>query len=221
MAGYIYIAVMLLIGLVLGDRFGIALGIIYTALTIGFFIYFTISDKIKARRQLKDAEIKKQIERSTRQFASVERKYKAQIADLEKRNKELSRVLTRRYQNNPYFTDDLRKDYLRSFETARLDRALSDDATVPVEIKLSAKFPSFTTPGAKYITTLTECQCDDYKNRGKPCKHMISLALFVGATYDMNKDVEDLMRQYVDQRAEQSAQARRSQRVRKTNNKGK
>ena len=144
MAGYIYIAVMLLIGLVLGDRVGIVLGIIFTAVTIGFFIYFTISDKIKLRRQVKDAEIKKQIERSTRQFASAERKYKAQIADLENRNMELSRVLTRRYQNNPYFTDDLRKDYLRSFETARLDRALSDDATVPKEIKLSAKFPAVT-----------------------------------------------------------------------------
>lgn len=221
MAGYIYIAVMLLIGLVLGDRVGIVLGIIFTAVTIGFFIYFTISDKIKSRRQVKDAEIKKQIERSTRQFASAERKYKAQIAVLEKRNMELSSVLTRRYQNNPYFTDDLRQDYLRSFETARLDRALSDDATVPVEIKLSAKFPSFTKPNAEYITSLEGCKCEDNGNRHNPCKHMISLALFVGATYDMNKDVEDLMRQYVDQRSEQSAQTRRSQRVRKTNNKGK
>ena len=210
MAGYIYIAVMLLIGLVLGDRVGIVLGIIFAAVTIGFFIYFTISDKIKSRRQVKDAEIKKQIERSTRQFASAERKYKAQIADLEKRNMELSRVLTRRYQNNPYFTEDLRKDYLRSFETARLDRALSDDATVPKITAFEAQVPSFTRPNVFYKTNLTECHCKDHGNRHNPCKHMIRLALFVGATYDMNKDVEDLMRQYVEQRSEQTSNGKQA-----------
>ncbi|MBQ7779954.1 MAG: hypothetical protein IJ404_05610 [Clostridia bacterium] len=210
MAGYIYIAVMLLLGLVLGDRVGIVLGIIFTAVTIGFFIYFTISDKIKSRRQLRDAEVKKQIEKSTRQFASAERKYKAQIADLEKRNMELSRVLTRRYQNNPYFTDDLRQDYLRSFETTRLDRALSDDATVPQKIELSAVMPSFMTPGVKYTTTLEKCGCTDKATRHNPCKHMISLALFVGATYDMNKDVEDLMRQYVERRADQTSNTKQA-----------
>ena len=210
MLGVIYFASMLLIGFLLGDYFEIIIAVAFAVWCLWKFISYKVEKNKDLRRRRNATELEKQIKKATQPYISAERKYKAQIADLEKRNMELSRVLTRRYQNNPYFTDDLRKDYLRSFETARLDRALSDDATVPEEIKLEAIMPSFTTPGAKYRTTLEKCGCTDKATRHNPCKHMIRLALFVGATYDMNKDVEDLMRQYVEERSDQTSNGKQA-----------
>ena len=210
MLGVIYFASMLLIGFLLDDYFEIIIAVAFAVWCLWKFISYKVEKNKDLRLRRNATEIEKQIKKATQPYISAERKYKAQIADLEKRNMELSRVLTRRYQNNPYFTEDLRQDYLRSFETTRLDRALSDDATVPEITAFEAKVPSFTRPNVFYKTNLKECHCKDHGNRHNPCKHMIRLALFVGATYDMNKDVEDLMRQYVEQRAEQTSNGKQA-----------
>lgn len=94
-----------------------------------------------------------------------------------------ARVFFTKIKNkDPFFDKPTRQKYVEAFKGARLDRAFASYLTAPSEVTISAKIPSFTKKGKVYTTSLKECDCDDRHN---PCKHMIGLALYYNAVYNM------------------------------------
>ena len=83
---------------------------------------------------------------------------------------------------DPFFDKPTRQKYVEAFKDARLDRAFASYLTAPSKVTINAEIPSFTAKDKEYITSLTKCSCDDYHN---PCKHMIGLALYYNAVYNM------------------------------------
>ena len=97
---------------------------------------------------------------------------------------------------NPFFDKPTRQKYVEAFKDARLDRAFASYLTAPSKVTINAEIPSFTTKGEVYKTSLKECNCKDHHN---PCKHMIGLALYYNAVYNMT-DVKKILEDVVKER---------------------
>ena len=90
--------------------------------------------------------------------------------------------------NLSFFTEKGAREMLAAMETTRLERALKerivfenievDHATSPHKVKTVANSAK---SNAKYRTSLVSCTCPDFQGRRLPCKHMIALAIRVGA----------------------------------------
>ena len=93
---------------------------------------------------------------------------------------------------NPFFSNDLYHRYCDAFRSHRLDRALAQYLSSPTHVEVMAKIPS-SSEDKFYSTTLTSCECKDFQLHGKPCKHMVSLAIFINATYNMKRDANTLL----------------------------
>jgi hypothetical protein len=51
------------------------------------------------------------------------------------------------------------------------------DTLIPVVDNEHFLIPSCSTEGASYITSTHQCSCNDFKYRGKVCKHQVALRL--------------------------------------------
>ncbi len=94
--------------------------------------------------------------------------------------------------DNPFFSGNLYQRYCDAFRSHRLDRSLSRYLSRPSHVEIMAKIPSFSSDKL-YSTSITSCECKDFQLHARPCKHMVSLALFVNATYNMNRDANNLL----------------------------
>mgnify|MGYP003295651908 CR=1 FL=1 len=99
---------------------------------------------------------------------------------------------------DPFFDKPTREKYLKAFKDARLDRAFASYLTAPSKVTINAEIPSFTEKDKVYKTSLEKCNCDDYHN---PCKHMIGLALYYNAVYNM-PEVKEMLENTVKARDE-------------------
>lgn len=97
---------------------------------------------------------------------------------------------------NPFFDKQTRERYVKAFRDARLDRAFASYLTAPSKVTINAEIPSFTAKDKVYKTSLIECNCKDHHN---PCKHMIGLALYYNAVYNMT-DVKKILEDVVKER---------------------
>ena len=125
--------------------------------------------------------------------------YEDRIDALIEHNQFLDRIVSYLDSRNPFFDDSLREDYVKALQSPRLARSLAHDLRPPKSISVSATIPSFTS-GQNYTTNLKECTCQDFRNRQVPCKHMISLALYLNAAYNMNGELNLLLQSMVSER---------------------
>ncbi len=90
--------------------------------------------------------------------------------------------------DSTFFTPELAAKYKERGSSMRLGRALTqgmllehlktDKTTTPYTA--SATVHSLHS-GFTYQTTLTKCSCPDHQKRQEPCKHMLALAIYIGA----------------------------------------
>lgn len=87
-----------------------------------------------------------------------------------------------------YFTRGQAAKYAERSGSSRLERALSQEMllvnlytdTVTIPHRAEATVYSLHS-GLQYQTSLTQCSCPDHQKTNAPCKHMLALALHVGA----------------------------------------
>ena len=87
-----------------------------------------------------------------------------------------------------YFTREQAVKYADRSYSARLERALTqemllvnlftDNAVIPHRAEATVYSLE---SGEQYQTSLTQCSCPDHQKTNAPCKHMLALALYVGA----------------------------------------
>jgi predicted nucleic acid-binding Zn finger protein len=78
-------------------------------------------------------------------------------------------------------------------EPEQIKRQISANKTKhqPLEVDVTTQTGTFAGSGKKpYITTLSKCNCNDFVKRKLPCKHMYSLANYLGHIELYNPDFE-------------------------------
>jgi len=71
--------------------------------------------------------------------------------------------------------------YISRMDNVRFDRGVTMVPNLHLPCKISCDITSSRSHHITYKTTLTSCTCPDFDNEKEPCKHMIALALAVGA----------------------------------------
>lgn len=101
------------------------------------------------------------------------------------------------FSDKPYF-----KSLADNLSEPRQIVALSELLSFHV-LALSVTAEVVSSSGSVYKTTLTDCTCEDFHFRKKPCKHMYCLALTLGLAHKLPlDDMFDLLRDYASKRAE-------------------
>lgn len=168
---------------------------------IAFFIGRSMRKQDIRRLEREKQDLKEKINKLQAPHLNRDEKkaYEDRIDALIEHNQFLDRIVSYLDSRNPFFDDRQREKYVGALQSPRLARSLAHDLRPPKSISVSAEIPSFTSD-RDYSTSLEKCTCQDYRNRGIPCKHMISLALYLNAAYNMNGELNLLLQSMVSER---------------------
>lgn len=183
-----------------GDMYSSILPLILIVSPVMLFFVSESPNKKTIKRQQGQTDERQNTREQETQAEKKEKEYQDRIEALQNHNKRLNNVVAEMDSHNPFFDDELREKYIQSFQSKRLARSLANEFLVPEKIHVVAEMKSFTTENKKYKTSLAECNCRDYQTRHLPCKHMISLALFLNATYNMKGEVNLVLQSMVAER---------------------
>ncbi len=91
---------------------------------------------------------------------------------------------------NPVFMSKITASkYISRMDNVRFDRGMNMVQNLHLPCKISCDITSSRSHHITYKTTLTSCTCPDFDNEKEPCKHMIALALAVGALLPVSDSI--------------------------------